>query len=262
LGCAAKVHEEVGILGGNVNNIIQSLWIGDKLSPMEQKSIESFLRHGHEYHLYTYNDVAGVPSGAVIKDANALMSLTTFEGLHYAVIADFFRYRLLFEKGGWWSDTDAICVKHFDFEDEFVFSSEYLNTGGKHINNGTIRVPKRSRVIQYCMAACESTVKSRIKWGATGPALIQDAVLEFELESFVQQPEVFCPINPWDARKFMEPYADLEIPTKAHAVHLWNECWKTHGLNKWEPVTGSFYDNLEPKGDTSEFDELMKRLGV
>jgi mannosyltransferase OCH1-like enzyme len=259
VGRPTKVHEEVGVL---VNEIIQSLWIGDKLSPMEQKSIASFLQHGHEYHLYTYNDVAGVPAGVTVKDANALMPLTPFGGCHFAVIADFFRYKLLSEKGGWWTDTDAICIRHFDFEYEYVFSSENLNTGGKHINNGTIKVPAHSRVMQYCWMACNAMNKSGIKWGGTGPALIQDAVLEFELESFVQQPEVFCPINPWDAKKFMEACTDLEISSEAYAIHLWNESWTTQGLDKWKPEPGSFYDNLEPKGDTTEFDELMKRLGV
>ena len=43
---------------------IQSLWIGGELSPMEQLSIASFLAHGHEYHLYSYGEVA---ASAVIK---------------------------------------------------------------------------------------------------------------------------------------------------------------------------------------------------
>ena len=33
--------------------IVQSLWVGDKLSRMEHYSIKSFLTLGFEYHLYT-----------------------------------------------------------------------------------------------------------------------------------------------------------------------------------------------------------------
>src|SRR5207253_1910437 len=57
---------------GESNRIIQSLWIGSELSVMERMSIISFLRNGHEYHLYTYNDLPNVPDGTVIKDANGI----------------------------------------------------------------------------------------------------------------------------------------------------------------------------------------------
>jgi hypothetical protein len=35
-----------------MNDIIQGLWVGPELSVMEQLSVSSFLRHGHQYHLY------------------------------------------------------------------------------------------------------------------------------------------------------------------------------------------------------------------
>ena len=35
---------------------IQGLWVGDALSDMERMSLASYLRQGHEYHLYVYND--------------------------------------------------------------------------------------------------------------------------------------------------------------------------------------------------------------
>ena len=53
-----------------MNKIIQGLWIGPELSVMEQLSIASFLRNGHEYHLYVYDELKHVPSGTILKDAN------------------------------------------------------------------------------------------------------------------------------------------------------------------------------------------------
>ena len=38
-----------------MNKIVQGLWIGDKLSLMEQLSIQSFLKNQHDYYLYVYN---------------------------------------------------------------------------------------------------------------------------------------------------------------------------------------------------------------
>ena len=39
--------------------IIQSLWIGDDLTNLEKLCVQSFIDHGHEFHLYTYADIGG-----------------------------------------------------------------------------------------------------------------------------------------------------------------------------------------------------------
>src|SRR4051812_19813754 len=99
--------------------IIRGLWIGAELSVMERMSIASFLAHGHEYHLYVYDDVKYVPKGALVRDANEILpSSMIFQYKHsksYAGFANFFRYQLLLQKGGWWVDTDVVCLKPFLF---------------------------------------------------------------------------------------------------------------------------------------------------
>ena len=49
---------------------IQGLWVGRRLSAMERISIASFIREGHEYHLYTYGPVECVPPGAKVKECS------------------------------------------------------------------------------------------------------------------------------------------------------------------------------------------------
>src|SRR5229473_6890984 len=114
---------------------------------MEELSIRSFLAHGHEYHLYTYGPVKNVPGGAVLKDANEIIPsarlFTYREHDTYSGFSNYFRYRLLLEKGGWWVDTDLVCLKPFDFVEDYVFSSEQA-CGQQFINCGAIRAPAGS----------------------------------------------------------------------------------------------------------------------
>ena len=56
-----------------MSNIIQSLWIGDSLSKMEQLCVKSFVDNGHTYHLYTYGNVANIPEGVIVKDGNEIV---------------------------------------------------------------------------------------------------------------------------------------------------------------------------------------------
>src|SRR6185369_14164179 len=120
---------------------IQCLWIGPRLSAMERLAIASFLRHGHEVHLYTYGHVAGIPLGTVVRDGNEILPASRI--FFYSDcgspsgFANFFRYKLLLERGGWWVDTDMVCLKPFDFADEYVFASEN-DVKGEAISSGII----------------------------------------------------------------------------------------------------------------------------
>ena len=117
------------------NRVVQSMWIGDKLSTMEQLAIKSFLDNGHKFHLYTYGEVKGIPKGTIVKDGNEILPESeifyyTADPVHKGSVSSFsnwFRYKLLFDKGGWWVDTDNICLKPFNFSSEYVFSSEWEN---------------------------------------------------------------------------------------------------------------------------------------
>ena len=108
-----------------MNDFIQGLWVGNELSVMEQLSIASFLRNGHEYHLYVYEDVKNIPPGTTIKDGNEILPASRIfqykQQASYAGFSNFFRYKLVLERGGWWVDTDTICLKPFDFDAEYVF---------------------------------------------------------------------------------------------------------------------------------------------
>ena len=94
---------------------------------VEQLSIASFLRHGHEFHLYTYGDVSGIPDGTQVRDANEIVpekDVFIYRNGNYAIFADWFRWALLFEKGNYWVDTDVVCLKPFVFDANPIFGLE------------------------------------------------------------------------------------------------------------------------------------------
>ena len=113
--------------------VVQSLWVGDRLSRMEYYSIKSFLVLGYTFHLYTYNKVKNVPKGTIIKDASKIMPKKEIfelkEKKTYLPFSDIWRYKLLYDKGGYWVDLDMIALKRFDFKEPPVFSSERIIYG-------------------------------------------------------------------------------------------------------------------------------------
>lgn len=209
--------------------IIQGLWIGPSLSIMEQISISSFLMNGHEYHLYVYDEVKNIPESVVIKDGNAILPASIiFRYKHqnsYAGFANFFRYKLLLEKGGWWADADTVCLKPFDFNEEYVFSSE-MYRGKEVVNSGIIKAPAGSNVMAYAWEICKTTDREKLVWGETGPALIYAAINKFSLEKYKKQYNVFCPLGWAEWHKVLEPDAAWAFDENTYAIHLWNEMWR------------------------------------
>src|SRR5215210_7234371 len=195
-----------------MSQVIQGLWIGAELSVMERMSITSFLINGHEYHLYVYDDVKNVPRGASLIDAGQVLPASMIfeyrDFKSYSGFSNFFRSKLLLEKGGWWVDTDIVCIKPFDFPEDYVFSSE-MNSAVEHITSGVIKAPAASPVMFYAWEVCRKKDPQKIAWGETGPRLVAEAVEHFSLEEFVKPYRVFCPVGFMDWKNVLEPGAAL-----------------------------------------------------
>ncbi len=230
------------------DDVVQSLWIGPRLTAMERLSIDSFLRHGHEFHLYTYGDVDGVPAGTVVRDGREILPaerIFFYRDQHsVSGFSNFFRYKLLMERGGWWVDADMVCLRPFDFDSPHVFASE-LSKGVVHVSSGAIRAPRGSEAMAWAWEVCDSKDPQTLRWGETGPTLVAAAVERFALQASVQPPETFCPFPYTDWRVLLDPDARA-IPAESYAVHLWNEMWRREGADKdatYDP--GCLYERLK-----------------
>jgi hypothetical protein len=221
---------------------IQGLWIGPALSAVERLSILSFLANGHDYHLYVYDDVAGVPEGTTLRDAAEILPRSRIfyysERESVAGFSNFFRYKLLLERGGWWADLDVVCLQPFRFESQYVFSTE-VNLDAAVLSAGVIRCPPSSAFAEYAWRVCESKDVALLKWGETGPRLVAEAVAALHLHAYIRSPEVFCPISYMDWESILRHDPVLEFGVNTYAVHLWNEMWRLGGKGKDGPYPES-----------------------
>jgi hypothetical protein len=231
---------------------IQGLWIGPRLTAMEQVSIASFLAHGHQYHLYTFEAVEGVPKGASVRDATDILPPSQIfqyrENKSYAGFANFFRYKLLLERGGWWVDTDVVALRPFTFATEYVFASERDKEGREFVTSGIIKAPKDCELMRLAWRTCQSKDTGTLKWGETGPTLMHNSVLKLRLGEFVQSPNVFCPIDPPRWYDAVLPGRPVSFGPETVAIHLWNEFWHRLDLDKNEVYSPScLYERLKKR---------------
>lgn len=247
----------------NANRVIKSLWIGKHLSPIEQLSLNSYLNNGHKVELYIYDNIDNVPPSVIIKDANLIIPraeiFSISVGPHinsFAIFADYFRYKLLYELGGWWSDLDAVCLKPYDFDQEYLFINEKTRDFSGRIASGIIKCPPHSAIMRYCFETTEGIINSNHvdKWGITGPKLLEKAVSKFNLQSYSVPYEYFIPIGYFEIEKLISRKTAIsEITTfhNAYSIHIFNSMWDVNNY----PRFGFFPKN-------SIYETLKRNYGI
>lgn len=230
------------------NSAIQSLWIGKPLSAVEQLCIRSFLKNGHEFHLYTYREVGNVPEGTTVKDASEIIpseEIFLYSTGTYSVFGDWFRWKMLYEKGGFWVDMDVVCLKPFVFDSDLVFGREKMDS----VAVGALHFPKKHELCAFMRDICEhpnavlpydsreqklrklgrrllGRGKANVGWGETGgPPGFTAALKYFGLIDLAKPFTCFYPIPHynWDSA-FDETFAnDADLFSNTYAVHLWND---------------------------------------
>jgi hypothetical protein len=270
---------------GCQNTIIQSLWIGRPLSLIEYLSISSFLQNGHKYHLYCYEEIKNVPPGTTLCDASEILPASQvfrYQSGHgkgsVAAFSNLFRYKLLLERGGWWMDTDVVCLRPLDFVDTVVFAQENRPKGALGAASFAIKLPKGHTVADQCYRHASLVDRKRLRWAEIGPILLNRIVHESGMRQFLKAPDVFCPVDYWKWQSLLDgnlgSLARLST-SDTRTIHLWHELWRTAGL-KVNYLTGGFrvknfaYDLWhqmpgKPKlslRDTPPFNELLDRYGL
>ena len=219
------------------NNLINGLWIGNELSPVELLTIYSFIRMGHTFQLWLYEPMkTKMPPQVVICDANEIIpksSVFKYEKANQyghgkgsvSGFSDIFRYKLLYEKGGWWVDMDVTCLQPFDIREPYFFRSHHdLNLVGN-----VMKCPPKSELMRLCFEEAISTVKSDNTDWHKPIKILNKHVKELGLQKFVHSG---CG-NADDWRIVEEfIYGNTKLRDHFLFVHWMNEEWRTRKIDK------------------------------
>jgi hypothetical protein len=146
--------------------IVHGLWVGEnKLKNIELLTLKSFVDMGAEFHLWNYGNVnQAIPDGVVLCDAEQILGSDKifkrpekmyfeFGGGNYVSFSDVFRYKILYDLGGWWSDLDVVCLKPL----EEVESDYWFRFHGVLPAVGNVmKCPQGSELMRLCY---EKTLK-------------------------------------------------------------------------------------------------------
>ncbi|HEX8168856.1 MAG TPA: hypothetical protein VF601_24095 [Beijerinckiaceae bacterium] len=209
----------------------------------------SFVRHGHEYQLYTY-DPMDLPAGVRQRDAREILPPARVflysQGPEKGSVAGFsnlFRYRLLLTRGGWWVDADVVCLSRDVPEGDLFFGWEAPDVVGSAI----LKLPAGHALARDLYAESERA-GTGVVWAQTGPTLVTRLIHEMGLSPQCWPQEASYPV-PWrDAMALIRPESRDEVRAKTEGapfLHIWNEIFRRNcpsGLV--DPPEGSYLAEL------------------
>jgi hypothetical protein len=250
----------------SVRHTFQSFWHGEALSPYELFCLKSFIDCGYAVDLYTYDVNLVVPAGVRVCDAAELASrdevfVYQSEGLGKgspSAFSNYFRYKLLAEKGGWWIDTDVVCLTdRIPVVDEF-----FARQDNDFIACGTMYFAPCHPVMQQCL---EQAVKlgHTVKWGDSGPRLLTRVLTDYGALNRVVPASVCYPVHYSEALDALSPSKTAVLAPRVETslfLHVWNSMLVYRGIQKsCLPSRGSllrgWMDRYPIDGWTGEYDE-------
>lgn len=236
-----------------VDNVLHGLWIGTRLSKLEQLTLRSFVRHGHEFNLWAYDEILDpLPSAVKLRDATKILPRERIfrksendpsAGVgqnSYGPFSDLFRYKLLHDVGGIWIDMDVTCLRPFDFADPYVFRPHTIGVIGN-----LIKAPRGSELMQRAFEHAEQIADCNVSWLALN-RILSRFVFSLRLDNYIKRDI----INEGSLNDTIVDYAGSPYrnpPANWYGIHWANEYWSKQltadagkGLaSKDEPAPGS-----------------------
>ena len=219
----------------NCNNI-HALWIGSWLGPLEMLTIHSFLINGHSFSLWSYEKIINqLPASLIIKDANIILPKehifrykTRDQFGHgkgsYAGFSDIFRYKVLYEYGGWWADMDVTCLKPLNFDAPYVFRTHH----DLKVVGNIMKCPPKSELMKHCYERAVAEVNADNRDWNKPIQILNDAIEELGLQQYIVE---ISNRDSWnDVRKLIS--CRRKIPSQWYVIHWVNEEWRRNGINK------------------------------
>lgn len=240
----AKVEGRPGLFQVNC------FWQGSNLRPLEQVALLSMLRQGHAVRLFAYGQVANVPDGVEMADANEVLPWK--EMIFYrhtgsaALGSNRFRYRLMHMGLGLWLDADMLLLKPIAKRDVCLFGRQDESL----INGAALFLPKDSPLLDDLIAFTSDDhaippflpMKGRLRltlrkwtgrpkhvadmpWGVFGPMALTHFIEKHGMTEDAERSRVFYPVPYTEAHSLFMANGDAGkyLTGATLAIHLWNE---------------------------------------
>jgi hypothetical protein len=238
--------------------LFNAFWHGPPLSPMHWACLASFIDFGHQVDLYAY-DPLQAPTGVNVRDASEILPIDklfffdnpNLQSPDLGPFSDLFRFKLLFDRGGWWIDGDVLCNRSDFPECSYAWANEFHELEGTKPNLGTsqIKFPRGDLIVKQLYNECSALIPLMKRREEIGPDLITSVIKQHAIPpGHFGSAATFYPIQWIESFKLWLPEFRQEVVEKmqpAFFVACWASLLSYIGidLNRRPPI-GSYMEEI------------------
>lgn len=228
--------------------IVNGLWIGKELSAMELLTIESYQNNGFEFHLWCYDEISNLPDKVVVQDANKIIpksSIFSYQKQNkfghgkgsVSGFSDLFRYKLLFDVGGIWTDMDITCLQSFSVDEDYFF--RYHHQIG--LVGNFMKAPAKSDLMWFCYEETLKQVDEHNTNWLLPIEILKQGVKKYNLEKYIfdiSNKDSFPLVRNMYTKNYDFNQQNWKI------IHWMNEEFRRFGIDKNFAIKNSSYYQL------------------
>lgn len=235
--------------------LAQSLWIGPRLRWIERLSMQSYIANGWRYQLHVYDVPENVPEGVELMDAAAILPREALfregagSGMHRGSVgafSDLFRYALLAQRGGMWTDTDVINLDRFEPDGHRFVATEINDAGIVGTNGAMMAAPAGCQTQRDALRRARVLLDTgQLQFARIGPVLLAELFATDGMQGYtLLPPEFMNPIGWMETGLLLEPFeafAARPVLARARNIHVYTETWRLIGLSLDHPPVGDTF---------------------
>ncbi|ARN71581.1 hypothetical protein BST91_07970 [Nonlabens tegetincola] len=211
----------------NIPKVIHYCWFGDRpLSPLMKRCIDTWKNHCPDYEIKEWN-LSNI-------ELDIEFAQNAYNKKKWAFLADYIRFKVLYEQGGIYMDTDMYLISSFDkiLKHKCILGFEAENL----INCAFMASYPNHQLIKECLKYYQEPFED-YKFKLAIPRVTSRAVArlygfdEFALGTYISNsevtiypPEVFYPY-PYNKNRSLNPNFISFATAKTIGIHLWNNSW-------------------------------------
>ncbi|MBI4647898.1 MAG: hypothetical protein HY738_15235, partial [Bacteroidia bacterium] len=205
----------------------------------------------HEFHIWLYDDIPNkLPEHVIKRDANIVIPANQMFFYRkssnfghgkgsFAGFSDIFRYKLLYEYGGWWTDMDICCLKPLQIIQPYVFFYFFI----LHAVGNLMKCPKGAEIMKRCYESAIMEINEDNRDWLKPVRILNEQIRTFNLTDFIIE------ISNPDAWRFVRKmlFSKITIHENWMALHFINTDWIRYGIDKERFLSNSTVFGLMKK---------------
>tara|TARA_R110000782_G_scaffold139851_12_gene232360 strand:- start:138 stop:1670 length:1533 start_codon:yes stop_codon:yes gene_type:complete len=230
---------------------LSTLWVGENINPIVEVAWLSWLKQGYCVSVYVSNIVKENLNDALkeffntqLFFKNALEIMEFKNDAEILPLSDLWRYKMLYEMGGIWIDSDMILLDQLPNQ-EFIISSEHtLQAGGRKSkllykpNIGILKFEKGNELLGKTIARIEKNmIVDKPQYTDNMRTFVAELKKKPEYDKYIVMPNATCSVPFWNFKELYLPLDEYSVKysvTPLNKNDILNASAGCFALHCWE----------------------------